>query len=107
MNKIIILILIFGEISTSSIMNMCFFLDFILILVEVLAILLCVCGFVFHCALLVLKYLYLFIILFISVVVLVMVNAISRPIRTYFTRWLIRTTSLVRFCTICLDPSDG
>ncbi len=31
-------------------------------------------------------------------------------IRTYFTRWLIRTnctTSLVRFCTICLNPSDG
>ncbi len=30
------------------------------------------------------------------------------PIRTYYTRWLIRTNSydLTRFCTICLNPSD-
>ncbi len=35
-----------------------------------------------------------------------LINAISRPIRTYFTRWLICTTSLVRFCMICLDYSD-
>ncbi len=28
-------------------------------------------------------------------------------IRTYFTRWLIRMTSLVRFSMICLNPCDG
>ncbi len=28
-------------------------------------------------------------------------------IRTYFTRWLIRMTSLVWFSMICLNPSDG
>ncbi len=36
-----------------------------------------------------------------------LINAISQPICTYFTRWLIRTLSLVRFCMISLDPSDG